>query len=111
MGKSILTCIILVSLTLNSCTIYTRAPVRLEDSIDKGRTKVEYDWGEPRVFREIIVLDSLHYGIIGKRKYFINPTHVNSVRLSDKKKSEATTIILGIPLVLIGLALYVFNSF
>jgi len=126
MKKTIISIFFLVTILFQSCVVYQKSSVSLDESLNKGKTKI-IDKHEIRnglkvispppkehTFKNIELINGVYYGVSAKDTIAIDTTVVASVYLRDIKKSNISTIILVAALVpvvvLIGAAISLRNA-
>ena len=115
--KKLISSFLLVIILLQSCVVYQKTSVSLEEAVDKGKVKLITKKGEKVKYKKIIQKDSIYYGFDLKKlknvdgvfewneiTYQLWDTEIESIHIKDKEKSTTRTIFLvlgSIPVVLI----------
>ena len=107
MKKSI-SLLLLGMILLQSCSVYEKTSVSLDDAQNRGIVKVMPTYGQKVYFKNIELKDSVYYGIAMKDKNGISPLYqaqISSIFIKDLKKSKRLTTIVAIvvPVVIVGL--------
>lgn len=94
-----------------SCVIYQKSAVSLDEALDKGKTKIidkhktinglKVISPPPKEhkFKNIELINGVYYGLSARDTTAIDTAIISSVYLRDKKKSKISTIILVVTLV------------
>ena len=94
-----------------SCVVYQKTSVSLEEAYNSGRAKVKLINREPIYYEYIYLQDNIYYGKLAltRKGTPLYAHQISSIYLKDFKKSELQTIflVLGIivmpPLIIYGL--------
>jgi hypothetical protein len=106
---------ILVLLVLGlsqSCMVYQKVPITLEEAYDKGNVQVVTNAGKAYEFRKIIIEDDIYYGVNRKSEISniaLDSKYISSIFLADKQKTILATTLLIIPFAVL-LAISMANS-
>ena len=108
MKKQSISILLLVTMLLQSCSVYEKTSVSLNDAQNTGVVKVIPTYGKKIYYKNIELKDSVYYGIAMKDKNGITPLYqaqISSIFNKDIKKSKRLTIIMAIavPVVIVGL--------
>ena len=107
MKKSI-SIVLLATILLQSCIAFQKTSVSLNEAQDKGRVRVSYTNRRDASFANIILKDSIYYGIpvpkhISEKP--LEPDQISGIYLKDIKKSKEQSILFG---AIFGIILAVF---
>ena len=94
MIKKTIPYLLLVLMFTQSCVVYQKTPVPIDQAYNKGKVKVVTTPGSKYVFKNIVLEDETYSGIEGKNKINIDTAQVAAIYLKDIKKSKTRTIIL-----------------
>ena len=94
--KKIISISLLTIFLLQSCVVYQKTPVPIEQAYDKGKIKVVNTLGSEFVFKSMALEGETYIGIDGKDRIIIDATQVSAIYLKDIKKSKMWTILLAI---------------
>ena len=114
MKKSI-SILLLGMILLQSCSVYQKTSVSLNDAQNRGIVKVIPNYGQKVYFKKIELRDSVYYGYAMKDKNGITPLYqaqISSIFIKDVKKSKQLKIIMAIAvsLVFVGLIVWGFTT-
>lgn len=111
MKKQSLAYFLLFTLFVQSCTIYQKTSVSLQDASQKNEfLKLKTTRGDKIIFDRIILVDSVYYGIKGNKKTELTPNQIEGIYLKDYTKTSRATILgltLGLGLPVLVLSIYV----
>ena len=80
--------VLLVTILLQSCVVYQKTSVSLNEAYDRGNVKIKSTNGKNKKYTNIIMEDSIYYGVQDwHNKLPILPASIDSIYLKDKKKS------------------------
>ena len=87
---------LLASILLQSCVIYSKTSIPIEEAIDgiKVRVKPTAVVGDNIRFKEIVFRDSVYYGIRGGVETPLYQDQIFGIYPQDKKKSRLITAIV-----------------
>lgn len=107
----------LLSLTiilLQSCVAYQKIPSSLNEANDSGKVEVNFSSGKTAHFANIILKDSVFYGINFAPKYMEEPldsTNISALYLESKKDSRINSWVgVSVVVVIIGLIIWGLNT-
>ena len=103
--KKLTSLLLLVLLLAQSCVVYQKVSVPIEDAYDQGRVKMITKSGDKMIFNKIIFANNVTYfGVTGRKtisNILIDPNNIESIYLQNKKKSTVGTILVLIPISLL----------
>ena len=85
---------------LQSCVVYQKTSVPLNEAKDKGKARVVKTDNTLLYVKNIEKIDSLYYEVKGKKKIILSSYEIKNIFLKDEKASKVLTITA--PLILIG---------
>ncbi len=90
-----------------SCVVYNRQSIPIDDAIGQGRVKVVSTINERSVFvfKTCYFKDGMYYGIKGHKQTQLYPDQISAVYLKDVKRSKKTTLIVSLSFVAIPVLL------
>ena len=103
---------ILVNIFLQSCVEYQQTSVSLNEAYDRGKVEVINNSGKSTRFTNIILKNSIYYGInsISAKRFVEEPLdslNISAIYLQDIKDSRINTWIgVSLSVVLIGLIIW-----
>ena len=101
--------LLLALILLQSCVFYQKVPISLNDAQDQGKAKAVSKLGKTLLFKNIIVEDSLYYGVTKTFNMQLDSTV--TIYLKNVEKSRAVNVIgfLIVSGLLIG-TIYLYNK-
>ncbi len=109
MKKSI-SIILLATILLQSCVAYQKTSVSLNEAYDRGKVEVINNVGKSTRFTNIILKDSIYYGINSANRFVEEPLdslNISAIYLQDIKESRINTWIgVSLSVILIGLIIW-----
>jgi hypothetical protein len=97
-----------VLITSQSCIVYQKTSVTLNQAIDQGNAQVVTKAGKELEFKEIILKDNIYYGINRRSEISnikLDSAYIASIYLKNNGKSIAATALLVTPF----LALFIYS--
>ena len=97
MKKSI-SIVLLATILLQSCVAYQKTSVPINEAQDKGPVRVSYTNRKDASFVNIILKDSIYYGISSYKHISEKPldqVQIDGIYLKDLEKSKVQTIFLA----------------
>ena len=86
---------LLIALMLTqSCVVYQKTPVPIEQAYDKGKIKVVNTFGSKLFFKNMVIEGETYFAMQGQNKIKIDQAQVSAIYLKDIKKSKTRTLIL-----------------
>ena len=71
--------LLLIGTLFQSCTVYQKTPVSIEEAQNKGKVKVVNSNGQQWKFDQIVFIDSIYYGINSHDKTQIEDKQINHI--------------------------------
>ena len=109
MKKSI-SFVLLATILLQSCVAYHDTSVSLNEAYDRGKVEVINNIGKSTRFTNIILKDSIYYGINSANRFVEEPLdslNISAIYLQDIRDSRINTWIgVSLSVVLIGLIIW-----
>ena len=98
MKKKNIPCLLIVLMLTQSCVVYQKTPVPIDQAYNKGKVKVVNTLGSKLFFKNMVLEDKTYFGIQGKNKTKtkIDTAQVSAIYLKDFKKSKTRSIFLAI---------------
>ena len=87
MKKRKITIVVLLFMLLQSCTVYQKTSVSIEEATNKGKVKLENNNGLIWKFNKIEQIDSIYYGIVKGDTLEITPANITKINPIDERKS------------------------
>lgn len=91
---------------IQSCVVYQKKSVPIDQAIDNGEAKVQNIKGKEAKYKNIKLENNAYYGVKGQKEVLLDTLLVSNVYLKDIKKSKQQTIV-NIGSVGLGIAIYV----
>ena len=104
--KKHISIILLATILLQSCVVYQKTTVPINQAVNHGKAKLISTTGNIILIKNIEKVDSTYYGDLGTYKLRIPPDDVEAIYLKDKKKSRMISLII-FSTVIVGLAVYI----
>jgi hypothetical protein len=109
--KNKLTGVLLLTFILfQGCTVYHKTSVSMEEAINQGKVKVVYGFGAEQILDNIVLEDSVYYGVKGGKVTQLHTEENYKVYIKNKTKSiiKPVVSVLGIAalFVIISVALF-----
>jgi len=86
-----------------SCTVYQKTTISLEQSIDKGKVQVVTTEGREVKFKNIVSTNNVYFGVVsnedGNANVQLSSGSIESIYLQDKTKSLVFSVLLISPIV------------
>lgn len=98
--------VLLAVILLQSCVVYQKTPVSLDQAYDKSAAKVVSLKGKEVKYQNIKLENNAYYGIKGNKEVILDTLLISNVYLKDIEKSKQKTI-LNIGSVGLGIAILV----
>ena len=94
---------LLLVIICQSCSLYHKTSVSINEAYETGDVKVISTDGGKKEYDNIIIKDSVYYGIIGENELRLDPDQISSIYLKNYKKSNFYVISLTIVIALLAL--------
>ena len=88
MKKKTISIVLLATILMQSCVVYRKSPTSLDYAVNTGRVKVKSKSGQKFIFKNIIVRDSIYYGVKGKKEETLYEAQILGVYLHDTETSK-----------------------
>jgi len=113
--KKIICSILVLSLTLQGCTVYRKNPVTLQEASEQyAKVRITRIDGKKVRFVKITKIDSSYYGVKWVRgekvRLPINPTDVSIIRVVNKSASLWANIAIAVGTLGIGVLIYILSQ-
>ena len=79
---------LLAIILLQSCAVYNKRPVLINEAYDKGKVKVIFNSGESFKYNFISWKDNNYFGVKGKNQTRLDPNEIMSIHLKNINKSK-----------------------
>ena len=112
MKNKLIGTLILVLILSQGCTVYHKTSVSIEEALNQGKTKVVYNSGTVQILDNIVLKDSIYYGMMGKKITPLQSDENFKVHRKNKTKSIIKPIvsILGVAAVLVIISVASFRG-